>query len=139
MDLNEKLYVVIVQCQIVLERCSGYFCEQAFNERSGGFGAYPKDRAYRLVNIGCGGCCGLALHRKLTHLLRQLEKREGIGKEHVVLQLSSCITRDNFHGPPCPHLDYLKDLITRLGVDFREDTRISGLSEERREAGRYRS
>jgi len=36
-NVKEKDYIVIVQCHIVKERCPGYFCEKAFNERTGGF------------------------------------------------------------------------------------------------------
>ena len=46
-DLREKDYVVIVQCDLVKQRCSGYFCEKAFTERTGGFSDYPKDKAFR--------------------------------------------------------------------------------------------
>ncbi|MBL7224189.1 MAG: CGGC domain-containing protein [Candidatus Brocadiae bacterium] len=134
-DLASKDYVVIVQCHIVKERCPGYFCEQAFHERTGGFAGYPADKAYRSLYITCGGCCGRAVQRKLTSLTRQLEKREGIGKDRIVVQLSSCMTKDNFHGPPCPHLDYIKTLIARVGLDVREDTRISDLAEKRRTDG----
>jgi len=87
-DPAEKDYVVIVQCHIVKQRCPGYFCEKAFHERTGGFADYPKDRAYRVMNMTCGGCCGRAVHRKLSSLLRQLKKREGIEKDRVVVQLS---------------------------------------------------
>jgi predicted metal-binding protein len=128
-DLNEKDYVVVVQCDIVKQRCSGFLCEQSFHERTGGFADYPKDRAYRTLYMTCGGCCGLAVQRKLTHLARLLKKKENMGKERIVIQLSSCMTRDNFHGPVCPHLDYIK---------VREDTRISPLSEKRRQEGLYR-
>ncbi len=136
-DLNGKDYVAIVQCHIVKQRCSGYFCEQAFHKRTGGFSMYPKDRSYRSIYLTCGGCCGQAVQRKLRHLARELQKREEIGKDRIVVQLSSCITKDNFHGPPCPHLDYLKDLIARLGLDVYEDTRISDQSETRRKGGSY--
>ena len=124
-DLTEKEYVIIVQCEIVKERCPGYLCEKAFYERTGGFAPYPKDKAYRVLNMTCGGCCGRAVHRKLTSLLRTIKKREGIEKDQVVVQLSSCITRDNFHAPPCPHLDYIKTLLSKIGVDYREDTVIT--------------
>ncbi|NQT88781.1 CGGC domain-containing protein [bacterium] len=136
-DLAEKDYVVIVQCHIVKERCSGYLCERAFHERTGGFADYPADRAYRHINLTCGGCCGRALQRKLVNLKNQLRKREGIEKDRIVVQLSSCITKDSFHGPRCPHLDYLKTLVERLGIDLREDTRISPKSEQRRSDGLY--
>ena len=138
-DLAEKKYVVIVQCHIVKERCPGYLCEKAFHERTGGFADYPKDKAYRVMNMTCGGCCGRALHRKLTNLLRTMKKKEGLEKSDVVVQFSSCITKDNFHAPPCPHLDYLRSLIERIGIDFRQDTVISDLSERRRQEGRYQS
>lgn len=136
-DLARKTYVVIVQCHIVKERCPGYLCEKAFHERAGGFAEYPSDTAYRVLNMTCGGCCGRALHRKLTNMFRTMKKKEGIQKGDVVVQLSSCMTKDNFHAPPCPHLDYLKTLIERIGVDVRTDTVISDLSQRRRQEGLY--
>jgi predicted metal-binding protein len=136
-DLKTKDYVVIVQCHIVKERCPGYNCEKAFHERTGGFTGYPKDKAYRMLYLTCGGCCGRALHRKLSNLTRRIKKQEGIDKSRILVQLSSCITKNNFHAPLCPHLDYLESLITRLGLDIREDTFVSETSEKRRKAGLY--
>jgi predicted metal-binding protein len=136
-DLNHKEYIVIVQCHIVKERCSGYNCERAFHERTGGFAEYPKDKTYRMLNMTCGGCCGRAIHRKLSNLIRRINKTEGITKDQIIVQLSSCITKDNFHAPPCPHLDYLKSLIVKLGLDVCEDTYIYEKSETRRKAGLY--
>lgn len=138
-DLKQKDYVVIVQCHIVKERCSGYNCERAFHERTGGFAAYPKDKIYRMLNMTCGGCCGRAVQRKLSNLIRRIKKQEDIGKDRIVVQLSSCITKDNFHAPPCPHLDYLKSLIAKLGLDVREDTFIDEKSEKRRKEGLYQT
>ncbi len=137
MNLDNKDYIVITQCHIVKERCSGYACERSFNERSGGFTSYPKNKAYRTLNLTCGGCCGRALNRKLSHLIRELQKKERIKKDRIVVQLSSCITKNNYHGPPCPHLDYLKNIIAKLGLDICEDTYISKRAEERRKAGLY--
>jgi predicted metal-binding protein len=134
---TQKDYLVVVQCHIVKERCPGYLCERAFHERTGGFAVYPKDRSYRVLTLTCGGCCGRALHRKLTQFLRTIKKEEGIEKDRVVVQLSSCITKDNFHAPPCPHLDYIRTLIERIGLDVREGTVISELSESRRQNGAY--
>ena len=122
-----------------MERCSGYFCEKAFTERTGGFSDYPPDRDYRVLYLTCGGCCGRALHRKLSHLVHTIEKKEGIDKDMIIVQLASCITRDNYHGPVCPHIDYLKELIGKLGLEVREDTTISELSEKRRKEGVYSS
>ncbi len=136
-DLKNKDYIVIVQCHIVKERCSGYNCERAFNERTGGFAEYPKDKTYRMLSMTCGGCCGRAVHRKLSNLIRQIKKNEAVTKDRIVVQLSSCITKDNYHSSPCPHLDYLKSLITKLGLDVRGDTYIDEKSEMRRKAGLY--
>ena len=136
-ELKDKDYVAIVQCHIVKERCSGYSCERAFTDRTGGFAEYPNDKEYRVLNMTCGGCCGQGVHRKLSNLIRRLKKGEGMGKERIVVQLSSCITKDNYHSPPCPHLDYLKALIGKLGLDVREDTCLNETSEKRREEGVY--
>lgn len=135
-DVNEKDYVVIVQCHIVKERCSGYNCERAFNERIGGFSAYPKN-GYRSLYMTCGGCCGRAVHRKLGNLIRRIKKQEGIARDRIVVQLASCMTKDNYHSSPCPHLDYLKGLIAKLKLDVREDTFVNETSEQRRKAGTY--
>ena len=111
---------------------------RAFWYRTGGFAEYPPDPPLRMLSMTCGGCCGRAVHRKLMNLLKLLRKKEGVGADRVVVHLSSCITKDNFHGPPCPHIDYLKTLIGKLGLAVREDTAISERSEERRRAGVYR-
>ena len=136
-DLRNKDYLVVLQCHIVKERCPGYLCEKAFHERTGGFAQYPKDRPIRYLNITCGGCCGRASHRKLTNLLRTIARKEGISKDRIVVQLSSCLAKDNYHAPPCPHLDYIKTLIERIGLDVQEGTVISEKSEQRRGEGRY--
>ena len=79
--MKEKDYIVIVQCHIVKERCSGYMCERAFHERTGGFVNYPADKAYRTLYLTCGGCCGRALHRKLNNLIHKSKNKEGIEKD----------------------------------------------------------
>ena len=135
--MQNKKFIVIVQCHLVKQRCSGYFCEKAFHERTGGFADFAKDKSYRILNMTCGGCCGQALGRKLTHFIRTVKQKEDIAKDEIIVQLSSCITKDNFHGPQCPHFDYLKTIISKTGLDFQEDTRISELSEKRRNEGTY--
>jgi hypothetical protein len=67
-DLRNKEYIVVLHCHIVKERCSGYACERSFNERGGGFAGYPEEKAYRMLSLSWGGCCGLAVHRKLSNL-----------------------------------------------------------------------
>ncbi len=137
--MQNKEYIAIVQCHLVKQRCSGYFCEKSFHERTGGFAAYSADEAYRTLYLTCGGCCGKALQRKLSHLVHKIKAREEVTEDRIVVHLASCITKDNYHGPPCPHLDYLKQLIGKLGLDVCEDTTISQKAEERRKAGIYKS
>ena len=136
-DLQGKEYIAIVQCHIVKERCAGYFCEKALHERTGGFAAYPPDKPIRHISLTCGGCCGRALHRKLANLVQKAAKSEDIGREKIAVQLSSCITKDNYHGPACPHLDYLRALIAKLHLDVLEDTVVSAKAERRRQEGTY--
>jgi len=136
--MKEKSYIAIVQCALVKQRCSGYLCEKAFHERTEGFAAYSPDKAYRTLYLTCGGCCGRPLHRKLSHLTHKIKAREGIEKDQIVVQLSSCITKDSYHGPRCPHLDYLKKLIAKLDLDICEDTTISQKAEAKRKAGIYK-
>jgi len=85
----------------------------------------------------CGGCCGRAVQRKLTHLARQIKKQEGLGRDRIVVQLSSCITRDNYHSPRCLFVDYMKEIIGRARIEVREDTHLSPVSAKRRAEGVY--
>ena len=135
---ENKNYIVVVQCHTVKEYCPGYFCEKSFNERTGGFAALPKDKNYRIIYLTCGGCCGKAVHRKLALLLRRIKKYENTDRSGILVQLASCITKDNHHSTPCPHIDYLKILINKLNLDIALDTSISKKSEKRREAGLYK-
>lgn len=134
----ETKYIVIVQCHIVTEKCPGFFCEQHFTKRTGAFTDYKDQPNIRSLTISCGGCCGRAVHRKLSLLLKTLKKKEGIEKENVIVHLSSCIVFDNFHAPPCAHVNYLRELINgKLGLEIRNGSKISELSEKRRVDGTY--
>lgn len=135
--MQDKDYIVIVQCDIVKQRCSGYYCEKAFHDRADGFADYPREKVYRTLYMTCGGCCGKAIQRKLTHLAQQLKKAEGVGKDRIVVHLSSCITKDNHHSPRCLFTDYMKELLARADIDCREDTHLSAKAEERRAEGQY--
>jgi predicted metal-binding protein len=139
-DMSKKDYVVVVQCDIVMERCSGYLCEKAYHEREGGFAAYPRDKAYRTLYLTCGGCCGRAVHRKVYDLIAAIKENEGVEKDKIVVHFSSCITRESYHGPKCRHLDYLKDMIEKkLSLDLVDTSTISMTSEKLRETGVYKS
>lgn len=140
MNIDKKKYLVVVQCHLVMQTCSGYYCEEAFNKRGGGFAIYPAEKDYRTLHFTCGGCCGRAVHRKMLDVIRTIKKNEGITKGEIAVHLASCITKDNFHGPVCPHLDYLTVMIEeKLKLDLVKDTGISKDSERLRERGIYKS
>ncbi len=135
----DKEIIITVQCHIAKECCSGYFCEYSFTNRLGKFEIYPKDTDLRIVTLTCGGCCGRAVHRKLSDFIKRIKKQENVDKDKIVVHLSSCITNDNYHGPKCPHIDYLKTIIKdKLDLELVEGTKISKLSEKRRNDGVYR-
>ena len=134
----DKDYIVIVQCHIVKERCSGYLCEKAFHHREDAFAGYPADKPLRLLALTCGGCCGRAVHRKLSNLLHKIKQKEGVEPDRIAVHLSSCIVSDSYHGPACPHLAYLKELIGKLGLEIRLGSKISKLTEKRRAEGKYK-
>ncbi len=136
--MEEIKYIIVVQCHIVKERCSGYLCEYAFNERKGKFKNYSKDVKIRFLPLTCGGCCGRAVHRKINNFLRMSKKKEGLKKEDVVVHFSSCISFDSFHGGPCPHKEYLEMLIKdKLKLKIIHGTTINEITEKRREQGIY--
>ena len=139
MNLNRKKYIAVVQCQIVVERCSGFLCEKSFHDRSGGFKGLKENGGYRVSYLTCGGCCGRALQRKIYDLIITSKEYDEINKDEILVQFSSCITNESYHGPKCPHLDYLVDLMKKLKVDVSYGTHISDLSEERRKKGVYKS
>jgi predicted metal-binding protein len=138
--LTEKEYIVVVQCHIVKERCSGFLCEHAFNERKDCFSDYAGKENLRYLSITCGGCCGRGTLRKLQNLITQLKKKENISKDKIVVHLSSCAAFESSHGPECPHKDYLANLITeKAGLDLVYGSRLSAKAEARRKAGVYKS
>jgi predicted metal-binding protein len=139
-EIQQKDYIVVVQCDIVMERCSGYYCEKAFNERGGGFAVYPRGKAYRTLYLTCGGCCGRAVHRKVYDLIAAIREKEGVKKEKIAVHLSSCITKESYHGPKCPHVDYLKTMIEeKLSLDLIDATTMSETSEGLRNKGVYKN
>jgi len=128
--------VVIIQCDIVTRRCSGYACMKTFYGRTGKFADYPEDTQY--MAFTCGGCCGAGVAAKLEDLLRKI-KRWKDRKEDVVIHLASCVCSDNYHRPPCPHLDYIRAIIERKGYPCVLGTYISKGTSKKREDGTYQS
>ena len=128
--------VVIIQCDDVTKRCSGFFCMKDFYERDGMFKDYPEDTRY--MTMTCGGCCGTLLTAKLENLGSRLE-RINITKDDVTFHLASCICSDNAHRQPCPFINRIKALLERKG--FRNivlGSHISQAAEAKRQAGIYK-
>ncbi len=134
--MNTK-YVVIIQCDIALRRCSGFACSNSFYKRDSKFENYDKDIQY--LTFSCDGCCGKAVSSKLSHFSNKLKKYTDIGKSEVAIHLSSCMTTDNHHYDRCPHLDYIKDIIKKRGYEnVVEGTYVSKNAEKKRELGTYK-
>ncbi len=132
--MNNIKYIVVLQCHIVKERCSGFFCENAFTNRIDKFSDYPADKNIRLITITCGGCCGRATLRKLSNLTKLLKKHTNVQLDEITLHFASCISLESFHGPVCPNYDYLKELVSRKNLKTIEGSVISKTSDKRRDS-----
>lgn len=128
--------VVVVQCHLIMNRCSGYNCMNFFYQKQGPFAAYDEDTRY--MPITCGGCCGAELAGKLEDLTHHLQ-RSNEQKEDVVVHLASCVCSDNYHRPPCPHLDYLTEIVEKKGYPVVLGSYISKGATKKRKAGIYKS
>lgn len=130
-------YVIIIQCDIARQRCSGFACTNTFYNRDDAFKDY--DDNVRYISFTCGGCCGASLAAKLEHFLKKLSKEKNVSKDEIVVHLSSCMVTDNYHHDRCPHVDYIKALVEKKGYKrIIEGTYISKVAEKRRETGEYK-
>ncbi|OOM77467.1 CGGC domain-containing protein [Clostridium sp. BL-8] len=129
-------YVVIIQCDITHNRCSGFACTNAFYNRDDVFKNY--DDSTRYISFTCGGCCGKSVAAKLEHLSKKLRSKNNIEKDEVAVHLSSCITTDNYHTDRCPHIDYIKSIIAKKGYkNIIDGSYISKNAEKKRAEGIY--
>ncbi|MBQ6969198.1 MAG: CGGC domain-containing protein [Synergistaceae bacterium] len=128
--------VVIILCDDVVKRCSGFLCMNDFYERTGKFEGYPDEVRY--MSITCGGCCGNLLTPKLENLGMRLRKAN-INKEDVVIHFASCVCSDNSHRLPCPFMNRMKALLNRKGFNnIVLGTHVSQKAEAKRQAGIYK-
>ena len=135
--MNTK-YVMIIQCDISRQRCSGFACTDGFYNRDDVFKEY--DDNVRYISLTCGGCCGASLAAKLEHFSNKLAKETDVKKDEVSVHLSSCMVTDNYHHDRCPHVDYIKSLVEKKGYKrIVEGSYISKIAEKRREMGEYKS
>lgn len=134
----EKKYVVIIQCDIAHNRCSGFNCTQSFYNRENLFENYGKNIQY--ISFTCGGCCGKGISVKLEHLSKRLKKHADIKKEEVIVHLASCMSTDNYHYDRCPHIDYIKNIVQKKGyTDIIEGSYISKGASQKRKAEVYKT
>jgi len=103
--------IAVVRCDIVSEVCPGVACLKAFNKRKVHFSKYGQD-AEIIGFFTCGGCPGRRVFRLVDSLL----------KHNVdVIHLSSCMLMEKSYSR-CPHLEDIKEMITRKGVKVVEGT-----------------
>lgn len=132
-------YVLIIQCDIARQRCSGFACTDSFYNRAGFFKDCGYAHGVRYIALTCGGCCGASLASKLEHFSKKLIKATGIKKDEVAVHLSSCMVTDNYHHDRCPHLDYIKALVLKKGFkNIVEGTFQSENATKKRAAGIYK-
>lgn len=130
-------YVIIIQCDIAHKRCSGFACTNAYYNRDDLFKNYDDNTRY--ISFTCGGCCGKTIASKLEHFSRKLKAKNNIDKEEVVIHLSSCMVTDNHHYDRCPHIEYIKNIITKKGYrNLVEGSYISKGASNKRERGQYK-
>ncbi len=133
----ETKYIVILQCEIAHNRCSGFACTNAFYNKEGAFDRYGETTKY--MSFTCGGCCGKGVSAKLEHLANKFKNKTDVKKDEVVIHLSSCITTDNYHYDRCPHIDYIKGIIEKRGFkQVVEGSYISKNASRKREQGIYK-
>lgn len=135
--MENKKFVVIIQCELVHKKCSGFACTNSFYNRDEMFKSYKENTRY--ISFTCGGCCGKLVSGKLSHFSKKILKKTDYKKDEVIVHLASCMTSDNYHSDRCPHIDYIKDIIVKRGYDFLEGTYISKNSEIKREKGIYKT
>ena len=65
-------------------------------------------------------------------------KFDEIPSGEILVKFASCISKESHHGSKCPHLDYLVNLVDKLGLDYSFDTHLSAKAEGRRAEGVYK-
>lgn len=127
----------IVQCDYAKERCSGFGCINSFTERIDAFAKYPAEAQIMAVPFECGGCPGRRIGRSAAHLVKRAKKKADVEKDEIVIHLASCITTDNGHYPPCPHVDYIMEILRRKGMKVKKGSYRSKTAQKRRDEGLY--
>lgn len=127
--------VAVVQCAVARERCAGVHCALSFHRREHFFTGYGPEVLY--LPISCGGCPGRRVSRLAANLKRLLGRSANIEPDQIAVHLSACVVNESSHYPPCPHLDYIKAILARKGLNVVEGTYVSATSDKRRREGYY--
>ncbi len=127
--------VVIIQCAIALERCSGFNCSWAFHKKLNYFKDYHEDTMY--VSFSCGGCPGRRISRLISNLRKGALKKGNIEKHNIVVHLTACVVNDNGHYPKCPFKDYMKAILLQKGFKVIEGGYESCGSANKRKNNHY--
>lgn len=136
--MEKKVRLIgIIQCDFAKERCSGFACIDSFTKRVDAFTEYPEGDKIMAVPFNCGGCPGRRIGRTVENLVKRAKKKADIDKDEIVIHLASCMVTDNGHYPPCPHLDYIGEILKRKGVRFKKGSYKSKTAQRRRDEGRY--
>ncbi len=138
MDKGSIKYVVVIQCDHTMKRCSGFACTESFFSKTAGFAGYGD--GIRYLTMSCGGCNGACVAGRLEHFETKLHKLTDIKKEEVAVHLASCIVTDNRHHDRCPYVDYIKEIIRKNGFEnIVEGTYQSQASRKLRQKGVYKT
>lgn len=136
--MKKKVKIIgIIQCDFARERCSSFGCMNSFAQRIDSFAKYSKEDNILPVPFNCGGCPGRRISRVAANLIKRAKKKAGIEKDEIVVHLASCVTTDNGHYPPCPHIDYIEKILKRKGLKVRKGSYKSKTAQGRRDAGLY--
>lgn len=137
MGKEDARIVVVVQCAIALERCSGFSCSHAFHGRTHFFKGYARETMY--LPFSCGGCPGRRVSRLAAHVARRARKKENIEKQHIAVHLTGCVVSDNGHYPACPFKNYIKAILEQKGFAVVEGGYESAKAVRRRAEGHYKA
>ena len=137
MDKESIKYVVVIQCDHTMKRCSGFACSEAFFGKTAAFSGYNDGTKY--LTMSCGGWNGACVAGRLEHFEMKLRTLTDIKKSEVAVHLASCVVTDNRHHDRCPYVDYIREIIQKNGFEnIVEGTYQSQASRKLREEGVYK-
>ena len=138
MDKESIKYVVVIQCEHTMKRCSGFACSESFFGKSAAFAGYKVGTNY--LTMTCGGCNGACVAGRLEHFEMKLRSLTDIKKSEVAVHLASCVVTDNRHHDRCPYVDYIEEIIRKNGFEnIVEGTYQSQASRKLRQEGVYKT